>query len=273
MEELKNQLVPVTEEYKNAPATAASDIPQFSTAVFNAGVSSASCKACNQPISGEYYRVNGNAVCGKCAATLKEKLPVDTHAAFMRALLFGAVGALLGLIVYSCFAIFTGLTIGYLALAVGWLVARAMLKGSKGVGGFRYQVAAVLLTYAAISLSSIPIYISLAAKHTHTHSAPATQTMTPSNVPASGQNSDAQPAASNAQPAQADDQQSPQESHPDMVAAIGQLALIGLASPFLELQNPANGLLGLVILFVGLSIAFRMTKAKRLAKFEGPLSA
>ena len=52
---------------------------------------------------------------------------------------------------------------------------------------------------------------------------------------------------------------------------LGQLLLFGLASPFLELQNPGSGLLGLVILFVGLSIAFRMTAAKPL-EVDGPYS-
>ncbi len=50
---------------------------------------------------------------------------------------------------------------------------------------------------------------------------------------------------------------------------MGQLALWGIASPFLELSDPAHGLIGLVILFVGLSIAFRMTAAKPL-DVDGP---
>ncbi len=45
--------------------------------------------------------------------------------------------------------------------------------------------------------------------------------------------------------------------------------MVGQASPFLELQNPGSGLIGLVILFVGLSIAFRMTAPKPL-DVDGP---
>jgi hypothetical protein len=49
------------------------------------------------------------------------------------------------------------------------------------------------------------------------------------------------------------------------------MVLWGLASPFLELQSPGSGILGLVILFVGLSIAYRMTKARRLS-VDGPFN-
>ena len=53
--------------------------------------------------------------------------------------------------------------------------------------------------------------------------------------------------------------------------AIVLLVLMGIASPFLELASPGSGILGLVILFVGLSIAFRLTKAKPLS-VDGPYS-
>lgn len=54
------------------------------------------------------------------------------------------------------------------------------------------------------------------------------------------------------------------------VKAIGVLTLIGLASPFLELADPAHGLIGLVILFVGLRIAWRLT-AGRPIDIVGPI--
>jgi hypothetical protein len=48
-----------------------------------------------------------------------------------------------------------------------------------------------------------------------------------------------------------------------------QLIFIGLASPFLELRDPLHGVIGLVILFVGLRIAYTMTAAKPL-EVDGP---
>jgi hypothetical protein len=41
--------------------------------------------------------------------------------------------------------------------------------------------------------------------------------------------------------------------------AIGVLALLGIASPILDLQDPVHGIIGLVILFVGIRFAWRFT--------------
>jgi hypothetical protein len=51
--------------------------------------------------------------------------------------------------------------------------------------------------------------------------------------------------------------------------AIGLLALIGIASPFLDLQNPTHGIIGLIILFVGLRFAWQFT-AGRTLQVSGP---
>src|SRR5262249_41903486 len=122
------------------------------------------CRACNQAITGEYYRVNGIQACAGCAEKVKQQAPKDTHAAFVRGMLFGIGGAIAGLIGDSAFGIITGLVIGYVSLAVGWLVAKAIKVGSKGIGGRRYQIAAVALTYAAVSLSAIPMGIAQIVK-------------------------------------------------------------------------------------------------------------
>jgi hypothetical protein len=213
------------------------------------------CRICGNLIAGEYYRVNSQMACAKCATEARDGQPADSHAAFLRALLLGAGAAVLGLVVYSSFAIVTGWTIGYIALLVGWLVAKAMMKGSNGMGGTRYQITAILLTYAAISLAAVPIGIAYQIKN-----APARHAQTDGTEGTS--------APDNAQGAQPDAQQ----PRPSFGAAAGQLVLIGLASPFLELQNPGSGIMGLIILFVGLSIAFRLTKARPL-DVDGPFNA
>ena len=51
-----------------------------------------------------------------------------------------------------------------------------------------------------------------------------------------------------------------------------QVLFIGLASPFLELRDPVHGLIGLVILFVCLRIAYSMTGARSL-EVDGPYPA
>jgi uncharacterized protein (DUF983 family) len=233
----------------------ASEVPQFSTAEYAHIPGTERCSFCGNAISGEYYRVNTKMACSKCGADANDGQPKDSHVAFVRGILWGIGGAALGLILYSTVGIVTGFTIGYLALAVGFLVAKAMMKGSNGTGGLRYQIVAVGLTYAAISISAVPIGIAYDLKHRPP--SPTRQTnSTQLDSDASGSSGDAQPTFR-------------PKARPNLGVALVGLLLLGIASPFLELQNPAHGIIGLVILFVGLSIAFRMTAAKPLA-VDGP---
>jgi hypothetical protein len=139
--------------------------------------------------------------------------------AFVQGLVLGAAAAVVGLAFYAMFTIVTHFYVGYVALAVGWLIGKAIKTGSKGVGGPKYQVAAVVLTYAAISLAEIPILIARAIEHG--------------------------------------------ASSIDWANMAPELILWGIASPFLQLRYGVFRIIGLVILFVGLRIAWRVTAAKR----------
>jgi hypothetical protein len=182
----------------------------------------------------------------------------DNHAIFIRSLVLGIGGAILGMALYSGFTILTGIYIGYVSLAVGFIIAKAMMLGSKGVGGRHYQIAAVLLTYAAVSLSAVPIALAQIAKHRDQVRTHQTQAQ-----PSSSQTSQSaeQPTSPDQQTADASEapKTNSNPSRPGLGAMIGKLFFIGLASPFLELQDGFNGVIGLVILFVGIRIAWKMT--------------
>jgi len=148
--------------------------------------------------------------------------PVQTtgeEGSFIQGLVLGVIAAAVGLAFYAAFTIITHFYVGYVALAVGWLVGSAIKFGSKGVGGPKYQIAAVALTYAAISLAEVPILVARAMEHG--------------------------------------------ASEIDWAGMAPKLILWGIASPFLELQSGVFGIIGLIILFVGLRIAWRVTAAKR----------
>jgi uncharacterized protein (DUF983 family) len=213
-----------------------SQTPQFATAEYAASGSAMKCAACKQPIGGSYFQVKGAPVCPGCTEKIRAQIPQDSHAAFIRALVLGIVGALAGLGLYVIFALSTGLVIGWAAVAVGYIVGKAMRMGSRGVGGRRYQVVAVLLTYFAVSMSAVPIAIEQ-SRH----------------------QAQAQSVAAYAQ----------SRAQVDYGKAIATLAWLGIASPILDLQDPVNGLLGLIILFVGLRFAWQFT-ASRWAKVSGP---
>jgi uncharacterized protein (DUF983 family) len=98
--------------------------PQFTTAEYSATSPGDRCVSCNQPITTRYFRVNTRMACESCVQELERQQPKDSHAGFVRGLLFGIGAAIVGLIFYAGFTIVTGIYIGYVSLAVGWLVAR-----------------------------------------------------------------------------------------------------------------------------------------------------
>jgi hypothetical protein len=217
-------------------------VPQFATAEYSGQPGAAVCKSCGQPISGSYYRVNGVPACANCAQRIKDRMPRDSHSAFARGISFGIGGAILGLGLYVGFALATGWIVGFVSLAVGYIVGKAIVFGSGGIGGRRYQVAAVLLTYIAVSMAAVPIAISQQMKQ-----------------------------KSAQQQAQGGDSASVGQPKMRPLKALGVLAVIGLASPFLDLANPTHGVIGLIILFVGIRIAWRLT-AGNAVNIVGPIN-
>jgi len=80
-------------------------------------------------------------------------------ALFWRAILFGIGGAIAGAICYGLFIGITHINIGYLAILVAYLIAKAMTTGSHGQGGRTYQITAVLLTYAAVAAANAGVWL------------------------------------------------------------------------------------------------------------------
>jgi hypothetical protein len=243
-----------------------SGTPQFSTAEYASKGGADRCKSCNQPIGGTYYRVNGALACPTCAQRVAGSLPKDSHAAFVRGVTFGVGGAILGLAIYAIFEILTGIIIGYVALAVGYIVARAIKTGSHGIGGRRYQIAAAALTYAAVSLAAIPVGITQYVKARDARAAAHQRQLQRQN------DVDAfyAPEAGNPPPPAA----SPAPAHHMSFSSVaGRLLLAGLASPFLDLNQTPFAFIGLVILFVGIRIAWRMTADSGAVGVIGPFRA
>jgi hypothetical protein len=222
------------------------------------------CVLCNQPIGGTYYRVNGEQACAACVEKERSAQSIS-HKYYSRALLYGIGAAIVGMIGYAVFEIATDWIIGYVSLAVGWLVGKAMLKGSNGFGGRRYQITAVLLTYAAVSTAAVPVMINQVIKHKQ--SQPQVQKAGPAETN-SDSTTTAAPDSGNPQSAEQPATQKP-EPKMEIGKALGLLVLIGLASPFLELADPLHGIIGLFILFIGMQIAWKMTGRPKLI-IDGP---
>jgi hypothetical protein len=238
--------------------------PQFQKAEYGAAAAER-CKLCSQPLGATYYRVNGAVACQACADKAKGETPKDGHIAFTRGLIFGIGGAVVGLVLYAGFTIVTGLIIGYVSLAVGYIVGKAIKLGSKGAGGRRYQIAALILTYMAVSLAAVPIGISQVMKER----AAQHQTQSATRAPSDNPSIDA-PAASQPDSQDAPADTPPQRKHVSRGSIVLSLLYLGLASPFLDLSNSFSGIIGLVILGVGLRIAWRTTAGDESGQVVGP---
>ena len=241
--------------------------PQFGTAEYNRPGGNDHCQFCHQPVSATYYRVNEALACSDCAEKARAELSKDTHAAYMRALLFGVGAAIAGMILYAVFEISTGLIIGYVSLAVGWMVGTAMMKGSGGVGGRRYQITAAFLTYAAVSMAAVPVWIHYAREHRQTQEQRLNSKQRQLEPGQPGQESSQQEGSANS-----DANSNSAGARPSAATVVAKLALLGIASPIFEVWEGGpsfSWLIGIVILIVGIRIAWRITAGRPL-QIYGP---
>ncbi|MBM3814554.1 MAG: hypothetical protein FJW20_23250 [Acidimicrobiia bacterium] len=208
------------------------DSLQFDRADFGAQAEM-QCALCSAAIQGEYHTVNGNTVCWNCRTSLQtERDSGSPLARWLRASAFGAAAALVGCVIYYAVSALTGYEFGLIAILAGWLVGKAVSRGSGGRGGWKYQTLAILLTYSSIAASNIP---------------QAYQAVTKSI--ADDKQKDQAPVAAQ-QPV----------ALSDMVALpvfFGLLFVICLAAPFLA---GIDNIMGLIIIGIGLYEAWRQNK-------------
>jgi hypothetical protein len=99
------------------------------------------CALCGEPLAGSYFEINGHMACPSCrvkvGTTLSQGSP---FARFLRALVGGLGGAVLGAGIYYAVLAITNYEIGLIAIAVGFLVGGAVRWGCCGRGGWLYQV-------------------------------------------------------------------------------------------------------------------------------------
>ncbi|MEO5923626.1 MAG: hypothetical protein ABIR70_07345 [Bryobacteraceae bacterium] len=215
------------------------DSPQFQKAEYAEG--GPQCVGCKAAISGEYFRLsNGRTVCPACAANVQAVLKSPSHAAFVRGILYGSLTAAACCVGYATVLMLTGFEIGLVSILVGYLVGTAVRKGSQGFGGRRCQIAAVALTYLAITFSYIPVGIQQY------------------NAQLKGESKD-----------KAVKQAGPPLTAGSFGMAVVVLTGLAIASPFLQLTNGIGGLLGIFIIFLGLQRAWAITGRADLA-VHGP---
>jgi hypothetical protein len=128
------------------------------------------CRACQQPIADQYYDLNGAVACDNCRGQILGHLqsPLGSRR-FWRAFWFGSGAAVLSAILWYAVGAITGYSIGLVAVAVGYIVGKAVNRGAEARGGRKVQVLAVLLAYGAMSMANIPAVFSALAKMSEEH--------------------------------------------------------------------------------------------------------
>ena len=180
------------------------------------------CILCKQPVAGEFYQANGNTLCATCAPLLESRQQAPPTSSMLRAVLYGGGAAIAGSIIYATVAIVLHLEIGLIALLIGYMVGKSIRYASHGLGGRPQQILAVVLTYFAITISYIPVFIYQAVQE---RKAPA-----------------AQSAHRN--------EQAPAEAPMSRGQAILFVFALAAAAPFLELFQGANTGSALISLFI-----------------------
>ncbi len=127
---------------------------QFDKAEYASAAPAKTCVSCHSPTVDQYFEVGGRIVCSSCSDGLR--LTGTGAKAFARAGLFGGVAALLGTVVWFAIIKLANMEIGLIAVGVGVLVGMAVRRGGRGLGGWKYQVLAMCLTYTSIISSYLP---------------------------------------------------------------------------------------------------------------------
>jgi len=123
------------------------------------------CQYCRQSIRGTYYRIRSAMSCSTCSDKIRVAVAKNKSNAYPFALVCGIGAACVGIILNAAFVLSTGWVVSLPALAVGWMVGMAVKKGAGGTGGRSYQITGAVLTYVAISMSSLPVGLHYAKEH------------------------------------------------------------------------------------------------------------
>jgi hypothetical protein len=176
---------------------------------------------------------------------------------WVRLVIYGVGAALAGCILYAI-PLAMGFQIGIVALAVGWMVGKAIRTGGYGTGGRPQQILAVALTYFAISTSFLPAAFFIGMKRAAVKISDAKKVSTKPPV----QSPVLDPPQGGVTPAKP----------PSPGEAVAGLLMLVTISPFLELgSSPVGGLISLFILFIGLQRAWALTAGHEIL-VTGPYS-
>ena len=112
------------------------------------------CTLCQTPFAAEYFDVGGQQICRACSDKVAYQTSTPREiSTLVRAGLAGAIAAILGALLYFAVIAISGFEVGLVSIAIGYMVGYGIRLGTRGRGGRRFQVIALVLTYWAIGLA------------------------------------------------------------------------------------------------------------------------
>ena len=221
-------------------------IPQNGAAEALDGPGGVTCRSCQREIPDEYFDVSGQQVCASCRDVIAEHGELPRGAMpLVRAALFGFAAAVAGAILYYAVIAIADFEIGIVAIAIGFMVGYGIKKGTRGRGGRRFQVMALLLTYWSVGLAYLPLAVRGAAEQERASVQPeASGAVTPTAV---------QPAQPSTPPA------TDGEVVSFPLAAAYLFAFIFMLPVLVIFSSLPGGLISAAIIGFGMHQAWRMT--------------
>ena len=145
---------PIEDDDEGAGADEAATELQFDEAEpITPASSGPTCARCKRPITDAYFEINGKVLCTSCRQYIEATFHGGSAAArVIKAIVFGAAASVVGAVLYYAILVATDHDIGLVAVAVWYIVGRAVRKGSDNRSGRFYQYLAVFLTYTSIGL-------------------------------------------------------------------------------------------------------------------------
>ncbi len=122
------------------------------------------CALCRQPIASSYFAIADKLLCASCRQLVSGGPPGSGFVRLLKAGVLGLGAGLVGALIWFAIRRVMNMEIGLVAIAVGFMVGKAVRKGSANRGGPAYQLIAVILTYGCIAANYVPDIIESAMR-------------------------------------------------------------------------------------------------------------
>ena len=229
---------------------------QFESVVPRAdgGATGQACTLCHTPFGTEYFDVGGPQICRACSERVAYQTATPREmSTLVRAAIAGVIAALLGAVLYFAVIAISGFEVGLVSIAIGYMVGYGVRFGTRGRGGRRFQVIALVLTYWAIGLA----YSSLAIKAAFDKPDKGATT----SVSGPQKSGAVEPAALGGQPADDTSQEAAASGGRALVSLFYLLAFTFVLPVLAVVTDLPGGLLSGAIIGFGMMQAWKMTAA------------